>query len=266
MKVLIPMAGAGSRFSDAGYLIHKPCLPISSRLGPGQLPMVVAAVNDLPVAKSDTDSEIIFVIRDFHSEDGVRESIRKYYPHATFIQIDHLTEGQACTCLLAKDFIDTNDSLIISACDNGIDVDEENFQSITEQADAVIFVFRHQDTVLDKPEAYGWIQTEGDRAVGVSIKKPISKFPMEDPAVVGTFWFRSGHDFIAAAEGMIAADDRINGEFYVDQVFKYLIDSGKVVKIFDVDRYICWGTPADYIAYEKTISYWTDFIKEERDL
>ena len=62
---------------------------------------------------------------------------------------------------------------------------------------------------------------------------------------------------------MIAANDRINGEFYVDQVFEYLVYSDQEVRVIEVDRYLCWGTPEDYEAYEATLAYWTKFVSKE---
>lgn len=99
------------------------------------------------------------------------------------------------------------------------------FAKAAQASEVIIFTFRHNEAVLAKPQAYGWIKAQDTRATGVSIKVPISQTPMEDHAVVGTFWFRRGSDFVAAADQMIAADDRINGEFYVDQVMDYLINA-----------------------------------------
>lgn len=266
MNILIPMAGAGSRFVEAGYTRHKPVIPTTQRRTGGQVPMVVAAVADLPVDPTAPDADLIFVVRDFHGRDGVTATIQAHYPRARFLTVDRLTEGQAATCLLARDLIDNDRPLMIAACDNGMDLADGAFARASADADALIFTFRRNEAVCAKPQAYGWIRTEGEVAVGVSIKTPISDTPMEDHAVVGTFWFRRGRDFVAAADAMIAADDRINGEFYVDQVFKYLIDAGSRVRVIEIDRYVCWGTPADYEAYEKTIRYWRDFLRGEKAL
>ncbi|GGE24485.1 glycosyl transferase family 2 [Aureimonas endophytica] len=263
MNILIPMAGAGSRFVDAGYALHKPVIPVSSRRQPRQVPMVVAAVEDLPVAFDAPDTDLHFVIRDFHRADGVDELLRARFPRASFTVVDRLTEGQASTCLLARDAIDTSAPLLIAACDNGMDVDPEAFRRLSAEADALIFTFRGNEAVLAKPSAYGWIRTEGERVTDVSIKVPISDNPMRDHAVVGTFWFRHGHDFVRAAEEMIAANDRINDEFYVDQIFRYMVRRGLDVRVVEISRYVCWGTPADYESFEKSLAYWTSFVEKE---
>lgn len=263
MNILIPMAGAGSRFTKAGYKLHKPIIPISSRYSNAKVPMVVAAVEDLPIEADSSADDLIFVVRDFHQNDGVCATILERFPKARFITIDALTEGQASTCLLARDFIDNDSPLLIAACDNGMDFNKQLFTQMANEADAIIFTFRHNEAVLEKPEAYGWIKTQNDRAIGVSIKKPISDTPMEDHAVVGTFWFKHGHDFVAASDQMITENDRVNGEFYVDQMLKYLINNGADVRVLEVERYLCWGTPEDYENYENTLKYWTRFVENE---
>lgn len=263
MNILIPMAGAGSRFVDAGYTLHKPLISVSSRRQDQQIPMVVAAVDDLPVAIDSPENELHFVIRDFHVADGVNEVLRAHFPRARLTVVDRLTRGQASTCLLARETIDTQEPLLIAACDNGMDVDRESFEKLSTQADALIFTFRGNQAVLAKPTAYGWVRTEGSHVTDVSIKVPISKNPMLDHAIVGTFWFRHGCNFVQAADEMIAADDSINGEFYVDQIFRYMIRAGMKVRVIEVSRYICWGTPADYEAFEKTLAYWTGFVEKE---
>ena len=100
----------------------------------------------------------------------------------------------------------------------------------------------------------------------VSIKKAISEHPMEDYAVVATFWFRRGQIFIEAAQEMIKENDRINNEFYVDKTMEYVLRAGGRVKILEVDRYIGWGTPADYEEYEHAFDYWKHFTEDARFL
>ncbi len=100
-RILIPMAGAGQRFADAGYTVHKPAIMTVDRATGQEKPMVVCATKDLPGVAAD-GSNVIYVDRNFHKTDGVEDAIRAWYPRAAFITVDHLTEGQACTCMLAE--------------------------------------------------------------------------------------------------------------------------------------------------------------------
>lgn len=262
-KILIPMAGAGQRFADAGYRIHKPAIPTIDRFDGTEKPMVVCATKDLPGVAGD-GSNVIYVDRTFHREDGVEDAIRAYYEKAQFITIDRLTEGQACTCMLAKDDLDPEEELLIAGCDNGMDIDGAAFEETKRACDCIVFTYRHNEAVLQNPNAYGWMLTDGEGNItGTSIKKAISDTPMEDPAVVATFWFKKAKVFVEATEKMIRENDRINGEFYVDQTVKHVLDLGYRAKIFDIDRYVGWGTPADYEGYQNTYAYFGAFLERE---
>ncbi len=266
VQILIPMAGAGQRFADAGYRVHKPAIMTIDRLTGEEKPMVVCATKDLPGTAAD-GSNVIYVDRTFHKEDGVEDVIKKYYPNARFLTIDHLTEGQACTCMLAEEYLDPEEPLLIAGCDNGMDINEEKFEELTKECDCIVFTYRHNEAVLSNPNAYGWMIADAEGNItGTSIKKAISDTPMEDPAVVATFWFRKAKIFFEATKKMIEENDRINNEFYVDQTAKHVLDLGYKAKIFDIDRYVGWGTPADYEGYQKTYQYFKEFLQKENVL
>ena len=263
MNILIPMAGTGSRFAEAGYTISKPAIPTYDKRTGKKLPMVVCATLDLPEVKED-GSNVIYVDRDFHKTNGTESAILEFFPKARFITVDHLTEGQACTCMLAKEYINNDEPLLIAGCDNGMEINAEKLYKYADESDVLVFTYRHNEAVLANPNAYGWmIVDENDNITGTSIKKAISDNPMEDHAVVATFWFKKGSIFVEATEKMIAENDRINNEFYVDQVAKHVLDLGYKAKVFEINRYIGWGTPADYELYQKTFEYWNGFFERE---
>lgn len=250
MKVLVPMAGAGSRFKKEGYNVPKPLILVN------QKPMVVEATSHLPKGQ-----EYIYICRTEHlKEDKIDDNIKKYFPNSKFIHIEYLTEGQAATCLLAKNEINNNKELIIGACDNGMIWNQEKFLNEKINVDCLIWTFRNNVTVINKPESYGWVEiNELNEAENVSVKVPISSNPINDHAVVGTFWFKKGKQFVEAAEKMIKKNRRVNNEFYVDECINELIEEGLKVKVFEIQKYICWGTPNDLRTYE----YWQSFHKSQ---
>ena len=264
MNIVIPMAGEGKRFAEKGYKISKPAIPTIDRRTGKEKPMVVCAVLDLPdVVKSGRN--VIFIDRDFHQRDGVENAILAEFPEARFITVDHLTEGQACTCMLAKEAINNNEQLLIAGCDNGMVFDKDAFNKARLEADCLVFTYRHNEGVLSNPDAYGWmIVDENENITGLSIKKAISDTPTNDHAVVATFWFRKGSIFVEATEKMIHENDRINNEFYVDEVVKHVLEMGYHAKVFEIERYIGWGTPKDFEDYTNTIRYWEKFLEEEK--
>lgn len=264
MKIVIPMAGAGSRFVEAGYKISKPAIPTYDRRTGKKKPMVVCATLDLPGAAKD-GSNVIYIDRDFHKQNGTENVILNYFPKAEFITIDYLTEGQASTCLLAEKHINNDEELLIAGCDNGMEIDMEKFDVHRKNSDVLVFTYRNNESVLANPAAYGWMKVDSQNNItGTSIKKAISDTPMNDHAVVATFWFKQGRIFVEAAKKMIKENDRIKNEFYVDQVIKHILDFGFKAKVFEIDRYIGWGTPADYELYQKTFEYWKAFSLKEK--
>lgn len=253
---LIPMAGAGARFANEGYRLPKPLIPVSGK------PMILQAAHSLPEA-----DKWIFVCRKEHLEQSpqLRDTLTENFPDPTIIDIDYLTEGQASTCLLAEKYIDPEGTLMIGACDNGMLWNREKFQELVDDTsvDALIFTFRNNVTVQRNPKAYGWVKVDdANNVLGMSVKIPISENPINDHAVVGSFWFRRGKDFISKTNQMIAKNRRINGEFYVDKLFDELIEDGMKVKVFEIDQYICWGTPNDLRTYE----YWEKFFTKSDHL
>lgn len=265
-NIIIPMAGAGQRFINSGYKVHKPAIPVIDRYTGNKMPMVVCAVKDLPNINAD-GSNILFIDRDFHKKDGVEQEILKYYPKSNFITINKLTEGQACTCMLAKNKINNKQPLLIAGCDNGMLINNNLFNELTNKCDVIVFTYRNNQSVLANPNDYGWIEVDKDNNItGLSIKKAISDNPINDHAIVATFWFKYGSIFVESTEKMILENDRINNEFYVDETIKHALDLGYKAKVFEIDRYIGWGTPKDYEDYMSTVNYWYNFVNDNRFL
>lgn len=266
MKILIPMAGEGKRFTEAGYTIGKPAIPTYDLNTGMKRPMVVCATLALPGLEEE-GANVIYIDRDFHKNNGTEAIILESFPKAKFITVNYLTQGQACTCLLAAEEIDNAEELLIAGCDNGMEFDKKEFERARENADVLVFTYRHNEAVKANPNAYGWMIVDDEyNVIGTSIKKAISDNPMEDHAVVATFWFKRGNIFVEAAKKMIAENDRVNNEFYVDQVVKHALDMGYKVKVFEIERYIGWGTPADYELYQNTFEYWKGFVEKEKAL
>jgi dTDP-glucose pyrophosphorylase len=248
---VIPMAGAGKRFADEGYATPKPFIEVH------KWPMVCAAALALP----DADG-YVFLCREEHiREHNPEELFRSSFPKVTIIPVPELTEGQASTCLLARDVVPHDAELTIGACDNGMRWNKEHFaeKMADSSIDALIWTFRHFPPVAKKPEHYGWVVVDGDnRAERVLVKVPISDSPLEDHAIVGAFTFRRAGDFFREVKKMTEENRRINNEFYIDECMNLCIESGMRVEVFEVDSYFGWGTPNEL----KTYQYWQQYFSQ----
>ena len=233
MKIVIPMAGEGSRFAKEGYTFPKPLIDVNGK------PMIQRVVENL-----DFDAEYIFLVRKEHLEkySGLKSTLNRITNgRFKIVEVDGLTEGAACTALLAKDHINNDDDLLIANSDQIIEYCPENFQYIKNfsTVDAIVFCFHavHPKWSFVKTNSRGVI-TE------VAEKNPIS-----DIATCGIYWYRKGSDFVKAAEQMINKNIRVNNEFYIAPVYNELISDGKTLIPFFVDKMHGIGTPEDLNAY-----------------
>ena len=176
--------------------------------------------------------------------------LKQYFRNSDIISIDYVTDGQASTCLLARDLLYPDDQLTIGACDNAMEYSQEEFEIKLNQSNALIWTFRNNSAVLQNPKAYGWVEVdETGTALKVSCKEPISDNPLVDHAVIGSFSFQCAETFLQCVDSMIAKNRRINNEFYIDVALDECIGLGYVVRPFEVEKYICWGTPQDLDKY-----------------
>ncbi|MBF0508713.1 MAG: NTP transferase domain-containing protein [Deltaproteobacteria bacterium] len=246
---LIPLAGRGDRFQQAGYQLPKPLLPVSGK------PMVVQAAAALPPAE-----HLIFVCLGEHLDSSpLASDLGTANPKAIIVRLDQVTEGQAVTCRHGLDGQDPEAPLLIAACDNGILYDPENYNKLLndDDIDAIIWTFSRHPSSAGNPHMYGWVQVdEANKAGRVSVKIPISDDPYHDQAVMGAFFFRKIKYFYEGYERLRAKNERVNNEFYLDSLMQELIELGYTVNVFEVDHYIGWGTPDDY----RTFNYWQSFF------
>lgn len=246
---LIPMAGAGIRFQREEYKDPKPLVPVNN------IPMVIQATRTLPAA-----DRWIFLCRTEHIMNyPLNKTLIKEYPGAIIQSVDYLTDGQASTCLLAEPYLDKEMPLVIGACDNGMTWNRDNYAVLMNDptVDAIVWTFRNNATVQRNPKMYGWVRVTPENMVqGISCKVPLSDMPTKDHAIVGTFTFKKAKFFIDGAKSLITKNHRINNEFYVDMVMDELVSTGLRVKVFEVEKYICFGTPNDLRTYE----YWRSYF------
>lgn len=246
--LVIPMAGLGQRFANEGYALTKSLIPVSG------LPMVAQATHDLPSAEHH-----VFVLRaDMGGYSDVAKQLSTLYPKAIIKTINRVTDGQACTALIGLDALENEvgkscSPITIGACDNGALYDAESFSKLVQDpsVDIIVWGVRGYPNAIRNPKMFGWIDAVDGQVRSVSVKTPLDK-PASDPIVLGTFTFRRADDFRRALNRLIARDGRVNGEFYIDSLINDAIALKLQCRLFEVDSYLCWGTPNDL----RTFEYW----------
>ena len=229
MKVLIPMAGAGSRFEQAGYTFPKPLIDVNGK------PMIQVVVENLNI-----DAEHIFIVQKFHYEKyNLKETLNQISPDCKIVQVDGLTEGAACTTLLAEEHINNDEPLLMANSDQYVDWDSNEFMysMVGDGVDAGILSFpsAHPKWSYAKLDEHGFVSE-------VAEKKPIS-----DIATVGIYYWSKGSDYVKYAKQMIEKDVRVNNEFYVCPVFNEAVLDKKKIKVYNIGENSMWGigTPED---------------------
>jgi HAD superfamily hydrolase (TIGR01509 family) len=231
LNILIPMAGAGSRFEQAGYTFPKPLIEVNGK------PMIQVVIDNLNI-----DANYIFVVQKAHREKyNLDTLLNLIVPGCKIVETDGLTEGAACTALLAKEHIDSDAPLFFANSDQFVEWDSNEFMYKMNETDAdggiVTFKATHPKWSFAKIGGDGLV-TE------VAEKNPIS-----DDATVGYYYWKHGSDFVKYAEDMVDKNIRVNGEFYVCPVFNQAIDDGREIRIFNVKKMWGLGTPEDLKYY-----------------
>ena len=231
MNVLIPMAGAGSRFEKAGYSFPKPLIDI------GNKPMIQVVVENLNI-----EAKHIFVVQKEHAlKYNLHAVLNLLAPGCDIIEINGVTEGAACTTLLAEELINNDNPLLIANSDQFIDWDSNEFlyAMAADGVDGGILTFESTHPKW----SYAKLGTDGF-VCEVAEKKPISNH-----ATVGVYYWRQGKDYVRYANQMIAEDKRVNNEFYVCPVYNEAIADGARIRIWDVKQMWGLGTPEDLEAF-----------------
>lgn len=221
MKLIMPMAGSGSRF---GGVVPKPLIDVAG------VPMFVYSERCIGV----DFSERIFIVRLEHQ---LRDVIESYYPGSHVIEIDYTTQGTAASILLAREHYEDGSDIFVSNCDQAVSWDSSFAQALMTTCDGLIATFDAPDQ--DPKWSYALTDPLG-RVVRVAEKVAISR-----QATVGYYYWRDGRDYIAAAEHMIADNVRVNGEFYTCPVYNYNIAHGENIQTVGVHSMHGLGTPED---------------------
>ena len=231
LSVLIPMAGAGSRFQQAGYTFPKPLIDVKGK------PMIQLVVENLNIK-----ANYVYVVQKEHREKYNLDTLLNLItPDCKIVEVDGITEGAACTALLAKEYINKDTPLFFANSDQFVEWDSNEFlyKMNETNADGGIVSFRatHPKWSFAKVDDKGLV-TE------VAEKNPIS-----DIATVGYYYWKKGSDFVKYAEDMIEKDIRVNNEFYVCPVFNQAIEDCKEIRTFDIPKMWGLGTPEDLKYY-----------------
>ena len=241
LNIVVPMAGRGSRFSNAGYKMPKPLIDVH-----GHYMIEYVTKNLTP----QIEHRFIYICQEEHLEKYQLEKyLRQIAPNCVVVTVDHITEGAACTVLLAEGYINSNDSLMIANSDQYIDIN--HYLRQMNNYDGLIMTMPANDP------KWSFIKVDEKNLVSMVREKEV----ISNEATVGVYNYKHGKDFVKYAHLMIEKNIRVNNEFYVAPVYNEMIDAGMKITYFDVgEKMYGSGTPEDLSEILKTELSKTVFV------
>jgi beta-phosphoglucomutase-like phosphatase (HAD superfamily)/dTDP-glucose pyrophosphorylase len=233
LNVLVPMAGAGSRFAQQGYTFPKPLIEVNGK------PMIQVVVENLNI-----EAHYIFIVQQEHYEKyNLKYLLNLIAPGCDIVQVDGVTEGAACSTLLAKDYINNDAPLVMANSDQFVEWNSNEcmYAFTADEIDGGIITFE----ATHPKWSYALVGEDG------FVKEVAEKKVISDEATVGIYYWKQGSDYVKYAEDMITKNIRVNNEFYVCPVFNQAIEDDKKIKVKRVNRMWGIGTPEDLDTFLK---------------
>ena len=232
INVVIPMAGQGSRFVNAGYKTPKPFIEVNGKT------LIEIVLGNLDIKEANY---ILLARSDhIHSQSEVLKRIRQNF-NATFIPVEKLTEGAACTVLLANRIINNDTPLLLANSDQYVSSNINNFINDCKARNLDGSILTFEDLELDPKWSFAKVNSHG------LVEEVREKIAISNYATVGLYYFSKGRYFIESAIDMILANDRVNNEFYTCPVYNYSINAGQKIGIYNINALDMHGlgTPED---------------------
>jgi dTDP-glucose pyrophosphorylase len=240
LNIVIPMAGRGSRFQKEGYELPKPLIPVLGK------PMIQVVINNL---RPQQKHRFIFICLEEHLlKYNVAVKLKEWAGSNTeIVTVNRVTEGAACTVLLAKTFINNDDPMMIANSDQWVDVNINDYlASMAEQrADGLIMTMWADD------KKWSFVRLNDKKEIVEVVEKEV----VSNEATVGIYNYKHGREFVKAAEQMISKNFRVNGEFYVAPAYNEMIADKKKIALYNIGKeaggMYGLGIPSDLKLFER---------------
>jgi dTDP-glucose pyrophosphorylase len=235
MNIVIPMAGAGTRFTVAGYETPKPFIPIQGKM------MIEHVLESLWV----DDARYILIVQEHFLQDyaDALATLKQKF-QVDLITVERLTQGAACTALACHELINHNEPVVFADADNFYAPNV--FQAFladaqARQLDGSLLTFPSQNP------CFSYVEMD---ASGYAIRTR-EKEAISSHAICGVYGFSRGSDFVHCAIDMMIYGDTTKNEYYMSNVYNYAIKKGRRIGCFDIpaEAFQCVGTPEQLEAF-----------------
>jgi len=245
INIIIPMAGRGKRFLEAGYETPKPLLKIGEK----------EIVKHIIETMRCPNCQFIFILRQDHCDDyQLDKKLLEIEPNAKIIRINEITEGAICTVLLAQEFFNDDNPVIIKDCDQIINWDPEHFLEFVKRkkADGAIVNIH-----TNKPN-YSFSRVNHDGRIIETAEKSV----ISNHGSVGIYYFAKGSDLVKYSNRMIEKNVRVNNEFYTAPVYNQFVQDFKLILHYPIAEMFQLGTPEEFYENKEKV---LEFLNLKKD-
>lgn len=237
LHIIMPMAGEGSRFRNAGWTTPKPLIELNGK------PLFVRAIESVKVDGAPMKYSLI-VRKEHIDEYGIDKGIREILPEAMIYSVEKTTRGAVETCLIAEAGIADDDAVVVMDCD--LEFRSESYKRIIEEAlkdgNATGGALVSFDS--DEPK-YSYAELDENGNVVRTAEKEV----ISNHALCGAYFFASGKEFKEVAHKLLNEPVMLKPEFYVSLLYNYLLAKGDTVKLATMEDYRSYGTPEELKRY-----------------
>jgi len=240
MNIIIPMAGLGSRFLQEGFTLPKPLIEVNKK------PLIQHSIETLKL-----NGKYIFIIRKCENPiyfEKLQNKLKELQPNCVIIVLDSITKGSVETCLYASDYINNDEELIITNCDQRLEWDSELFNEFIKDNSIDGCVVTHES---NNPK-HSYAKIDDNNVISLIKEKEV----ISNNALIGLHYWKKGKDFVSSARQLLTEFDKKNRlECYISETLNYLIEQNKLIKSYNIpcNEYICLGTPYDVSIYNSKI-------------
>ena len=235
LHIIMPMAGEGSRFRNAGWTTPKPLIEVEGKA------LFMRALESVTIPGATM--KYSFIVRQEHIDNyAIDRMIREILPEADIFAVRETTRGAVETCMVAEQNIGDDEAIVVMDCDlefrsiDYISLITEALSTPSEKANGGALVsFR---STLPK-YSYAEIDEAGN------VLRTAEKEPISDHALCGAYFFSSGREFKNAARDLINAPVMEKPEFYVSLLYNRLLATGSTVRLAEMELYKSYGTPEE---------------------
>ena len=239
LHIIMPMAGEGSRFRDAGWTTPKPLIELDGK------PLFIRAIESVKV--DGAPMKYSFIVRQEHIDKyGIDKGIKEIIPEAMVYSVAKTTRGAVETCLKAETGISDDDAVVVMDCD--LELRSKKYTDLIKSVLQITGDVAKGGALVsfesDLPK-YSYAEL-GDNGF---VKRTAEKEVISNHALCGAYFFSSGKEFKQAAHRLLNEPVMLKPEFYVSLLYNYLLKDGSPVELASMEMYRSYGTPEELMQW-----------------